>query len=153
MAVYTVSLEVITDMNRLCPLHNGGQTQDDHVPSSSSSSSSSSDSEDPPQDPAGGASPANSDESDASTHEVGDVWDHDQGRYVINVVGRTPNTAYHASEAHFNAIAPGSVTDNPPRPTDVHCARPNGYQVVVLTYTRDRLTGHWAKLEKNIPAW
>lgn len=94
-----------------------------------------------------------SSESETSTDVGDDVWDHDQGRYAINVVGRAQGTAYHASEAHFNAIAPGSVTDYPQRPTDVHCVRPNGYQVVVLTYTRDKLTGHWAKLEKDIPAW
>ncbi|KAH7411645.1 hypothetical protein DE146DRAFT_627699 [Phaeosphaeria sp. MPI-PUGE-AT-0046c] len=82
-----------------------------------------------------------------------DEWDHDQGCYVMNVVGRGPNTAYHALEAHFNALAPGTVNDNPHRPQDAHCARPDGYQVIVLTYTRDKLTGQWANLEKDIPPW
>lgn len=92
-------------------------------------------------------------DSDAETDVTEDEWDHDQGRYVINVVGRAPNTAYHVSEAHFNALAPGTVSDNPHRPQDAKCVRPNGCQVAVLTYTRDKLTGHWAKLEKDIPPW
>lgn len=163
---------------RLCPLHNGGRKQSDGAepsasdtedaqenptgqnasPANNNDASDDTDSEmhdspapspeypsDPPLD--------ESSESEACTDIYTSLWDHDQGRYAINVVGRAPNTAYHASEAHFNAITPGAVTDNPQRPTDVHYVRPNGYQVLVLTYTRDKLTGHWAKMEKDIPVW
>jgi hypothetical protein len=59
----------------------------------------------------------------------------------------------HISEGHFNDILWARLNDNPQRPGH-SCSSADGYQVVVLTYTRMELTGKWAKMERDFtPLW
>lgn len=75
-----------------------------------------------------------------------------RGHYVANVIGPGPNT-WHVAENHSWTIPPNSVNRNPQQPP-LGCGCtivPAGHQVVVLTYTRQSLTGKPAKDERNIP--
>jgi hypothetical protein len=73
------------------------------------------------------------------------------GHYLLNVQG--PDDCSHVSEAHSAVLANNEMTGNPQRPTDGICHRAQGYQVVVLTYTRKTLTGQAGKQERLIPPW
>jgi hypothetical protein len=79
-----------------------------------------------------------------------DLSDEDDIYHIVNVRG--PDQKWHLADNHFTPLADGQLQANPQQPTDV-CQRPGGYQVVVLTYTRDKLRGKSRSLERLIPAW
>jgi hypothetical protein len=58
--------------------------------------------------------------------------------------------ASHISGGYYDQLTPGELTDNLQQPDDLVCSNPSGYQVVVLTYTRNRLTGRMGTLERMI---
>jgi hypothetical protein len=68
--------------------------------------------------------------------------------HIINVRG--PENNSHIGNADHEQLAPDQLRANPQRPGHA-CYRPTGYQVIVLTYTRNPLRGHWGKLERDIP--
>lgn len=68
--------------------------------------------------------------------------------HIINVRG--PENTSHIGNADHEQLAPGQLRANPQRPGHA-CYRPTGYQVIVLTYIRNPLRGHWGKLERDIP--
>ena len=70
--------------------------------------------------------------------------------HIVNVRG--PDQNWHVADDHFAPLAVGQLQANPHQPTDA-CQRPGDYQVVVLTYTRDKLTGKARRLERLIPEW
>ncbi|KAF2129191.1 hypothetical protein P153DRAFT_386373 [Dothidotthia symphoricarpi CBS 119687] len=81
-----------------------------------------------------------------STHSAeSDAAQVNASHHIISVRG--PNHAFHISDSHTMQIPLVNMTDNPQNPTDA-CFRPGGYQVCVLTYTRDRLKGKDKKLEE-----
>ncbi|KAH7073538.1 hypothetical protein BKA63DRAFT_575801 [Paraphoma chrysanthemicola] len=68
--------------------------------------------------------------------------------HIINVRG--PDNTSHVGNDHQEQLGPGKLHENPQRPGH-DCYRPTGYQVIVLTYTRNPLKGAWGKLEWMIP--
>jgi hypothetical protein len=68
---------------------------------------------------------------------------------MLNVRG--PQNDHHIWRDHYNQLAPGELSANPQRPGHPKCSNPSGYHVVMLTYTRNRLTGRSRTLEKMMP--
>jgi hypothetical protein len=65
--------------------------------------------------------------------------------YMVNVRGPQSDRHHHIWRDHYDQLAPGQLNANPQRPTDPICTFVtrrdlSGYHVVVLTYTRNRLT-------------
>jgi hypothetical protein len=96
-------------------------------------------------------------EEDIDRGEGSEEEEEELGHYIINVAGpclmdSQPDTfvAHHVSDEHWAQYGnPNRMTDNPQQP-DVTCQREAGYQVVVLTYTRDVLRGQVGKHERLI---
>jgi hypothetical protein len=76
--------------------------------------------------------------------------------YMVNVRGPQSDRHQHIWREHYDQLAPGQLNADSRRPTDPICTFVtrrdlSGYYVVVLTYTRNRLTGHLRTLEKMMP--
>ena len=79
--------------------------------------------------------------------------DDDGDHWIVNTRG--PANSSHISNEHFQTLgANQSLNDNPqvPPATDP-CHREDGYQVYILTYTRNKLRGQHRKKEMMIPAF
>jgi len=78
------------------------------------------------------------------------------GTYIVNVRGR--DESFHvgsgdlAGGLHVVQLNQHELEENPQRPGH-RCYRPTGYQVVVLTYTREKLRKGEGKMERDIPAF
>jgi hypothetical protein len=96
-------------------------------------------------------------QEEAIDREEDSEEEEEAGHYIINVAGpclMDPQTdifvAHHVSDEHWAQYGnPNHMTDNPQQPNDA-CQREGGYQVVVLTYTRDVLRGQVGKHERLI---
>lgn len=75
----------------------------------------------------------------------------EDSHHIVNVQG--PSQCSHISDAHYEQIAREKLGENPQRPGD-WCARPRGYQVVHVTYVREKLKGGFAAVERDLcPVW
>jgi hypothetical protein len=70
--------------------------------------------------------------------------------YIANVRGKSHE--FHVSDRHYSQLGAGELRHNPQRPNDI-CHLQEGYQAIVLTYTRDKLEGRFLKMENDIPPW
>ncbi|KAF1844712.1 uncharacterized protein K460DRAFT_404993 [Cucurbitaria berberidis CBS 394.84] len=86
-------------------------------------------------------------------------WDSDESgdsvhaeHWIVNTRG--PDNEFHISDAHFETLGAGQLNANPQAPQAPDpCDIPHGYQVYILTYTRNKLRGRAGKMERNIPAF
>jgi hypothetical protein len=67
--------------------------------------------------------------------------------YIANVRGKSPES--HVSGRHYVQLDAQELYDNPQQPKDA-CHLPAGYQVVILTYTREKLVGRFLKMERDL---
>jgi hypothetical protein len=75
---------------------------------------------------------------------------HKFEHYIANVRGQSHE--FHVSDRHYGRLGAGELLHNPQRPSDV-CHLQDGYQVVILTYTRDTLKGAFERQERDMPPW
>ncbi|KAJ4369787.1 hypothetical protein N0V83_005551 [Neocucurbitaria cava] len=126
----------------------------------------------PTRDDLPSPSPSASEQEDEEDHTIERdfevPWDNSNGPvltadirlenppdWIVNVRG--PADDSHISDDHFNNLQHGERLDsNPQMPgeaNDPACWRQDGYQVYILTYTRNKQVGRFGRMERDIPAF